>query len=156
MSLSASEQYERRVGSTPRKIESNGNYQYRRKGPKDDFTFSAPTDAQLDEFDFESNLALFDKQAVFQEIDKEIGVVGYPKVVQANFKQPGKYRCDENVLESEPVVYRQIKVPNLSGKEYVTGKTSVQIVLYFLLKRQLLYRNVTEKNRKLTSGAFVC
>ena len=85
--------------------------------------FSAPTDSFLDEFDFEKNLALFDKQAVFEEIEKEIEEMGYPKIIRPT-NQPAKYRCDENVLQSEPVVYRQIKMTHSSNKEFQTGKNS--------------------------------
>lgn len=39
-------------------------------------------------------------------------------------KKPQKYRCDENVLQSAPVVYKQIKVPKSvpSNSSFVTGK----------------------------------
>nr|CAB3240808.1 enhancer of mRNA-decapping protein 3-like [Phallusia mammillata] len=66
--------------------------------------------AELNEdFDFEKNLALFDKQSIM------------PNKVKKH-KTVAKYRHDENVLESKPTVYRQI-VTNSSEKgvaEYYT------------------------------------
>ena len=79
--------------------------------------FSAPSESFLKEFDFEKNLALFDKKAFFQEMENSL-----PEVIRANDrKQPPKYRHDENILESGPVVLCKIKVPCCSDKEYVTG-----------------------------------
>ena len=43
-------------------------------------------------------------------------------MVKACDKKVSKYRCDENVLQTTPVVLQQIKVPNQSGHSYVTGK----------------------------------
>jgi len=66
------------------------------------------------DFDFEGNLALFNKEAVFNEIKESI-IQGLSKSVVRNFKG------NENVLESEPVSLRQIKVPlEHVGKEYTT------------------------------------
>ena len=109
----------RKQSSTPRKIEnglsrSNTN----KRGPQKEKTFSAPMKSFLDEFDFEKNLALFDKQAVFEEIENS----GFPKIVKAGAKPPSNYRYDENVINSAPVEYRQITVPHPTGKEYVAGK----------------------------------
>ena len=107
--FSASEKTHRT--SVPRKIE------FRKKSQQRQDCFSAPVDSFLDEFDFEKNLALFDKKAVFEEIES-----AQPEVVKAVDKRPAKYRCDENVLQSGPVVLQQIKVPNQSGRTYVTGR----------------------------------
>lgn len=74
----------------------------------------------MDEFDFEKNLALFDKKAVFQEIENS-----GPEITRANEpKKPLKYRHDENVLETKKSVLQQIKVPNGHGMSqlFVTGK----------------------------------
>lgn len=95
--------------SVPRKIE----FRKKQQGRQD--CFSAPVDSFLDEFDFEKNLALFDKKAVFEEIEST-----QPEFVKAVDKTASKYRCDENVLQSGPVVLQQIKVPNQSGQTYVT------------------------------------
>jgi len=101
--------------------------------PKED-CFSASIDiCKRDEFDFESNLALFDKQAVYDEIQKDIdGSNGTSCTNTPRAEQ--KYRCDENILPGVSAVLRQIKVKghgsladgkavqraNARGKEYVT------------------------------------
>lgn len=97
--------------SVPRKIE------FRKKTQSRQDCFSAPVDSLLDEFDFEKNLALFDKKAVFEEIESS-NPDGMPIVE----KKPTKYRYDENVLQSKPVKLQQIKVPKQYGNSYVTGK----------------------------------
>ncbi len=106
--------------STPKKIsqdKENGHHRTNRRA-KDD-CFSAPAHSMLDDFDFEKNLALFDKQAVFEEIETQ----GYPKIVRpSSTTQPAKYKCDENVLQSTPVIYKQIEVPFGSTGHYVTGE----------------------------------
>lgn len=81
--------------------------------------FSAPSESYLQDFDFEKNLALFDKKAVFEEIESSNPEL--TKVVET--KKPQKYRFDENVLQSAPVVYQQIKVPKSvpSKNSFVTG-----------------------------------
>ena len=107
----------KRKSTTPRKMEGHARGRKMRED-----CFSAPTDSFLDEFDFEKNLALFDKQAVFEEIEKEIEEMGYPKIIRPT-NQPAKYRCDENVLQSDPVVYRQIKMNHTAIKEFRTGQS---------------------------------
>ena len=101
------------VSSSPRRIEGGGRS---RRQHRDD-CFSAPVDTFLgDDFDFEKNLALFDKKAVFEEIentdDRFCGVQ----------KRATKYKHDENVLQTAPTIYRQIKVNGeiSSDKSYVT------------------------------------
>lgn len=74
------------------------------------------------EFDFEKNLALFDKQKVFDEINA-LSKSDYVKLVDCNKRgNCAKYRHDENVLSSTLSISRQISVPCKAGKEYVTGK----------------------------------
>lgn len=55
-----------RKGNTPRK-----NQDKRHRNDRDDVCFGTPVDSYIleHEFDFEKNLALFDKQAVFKKID---------------------------------------------------------------------------------------
>lgn len=76
------------------------------------------------DFDFEGNLALFDKAAVFEEIDthERRGGGGGARSRGTPSERPPNYRHDENILESEPIVYRRIVVPHPGGKEYCTGK----------------------------------
>lgn len=91
---------------------------------KDDECFGDGMDEVLDEdFDFEGNLALFDKAAVFSQIDSsERRGNGARSRGTPGEQTPSRYRHDENILEAKPVVYRQITVPQLSTKEYSTGK----------------------------------
>ena len=75
----------------------------------------------MGEFDFEKNLALFDKQAVFEEIEN---TGGNPAVVRLNDKrESAKYKYDENVLKGAPTRYSQIKLPTKSDMEFVTGNS---------------------------------
>lgn len=82
---------------------------------KDDKTFGEPIDHDevLEEFDFEKNLALFDKQATREEIQIMNGGSIKPDVVKgADRFTEKKYRHDENVLgPSKPKPKTQITVP---------------------------------------------
>eukprot|EP00096_Caligus_rogercresseyi_P012881 TRINITY_DN5555_c0_g1_i1.p1 TRINITY_DN5555_c0_g1~~TRINITY_DN5555_c0_g1_i1.p1 ORF type:complete len:461 (-),score=127.11 TRINITY_DN5555_c0_g1_i1:223-1605(-) len=68
-----------------------------------------------EEFDFEKNLALFDKRMIFSELDEKLR--SSPKT-NGN-SDSTKYRNDENVLNSSPAVYRQI-ITKVAISEYVT------------------------------------
>lgn len=92
--------------------------------PKDNECFGDGTEEDLDtDFDFEGNLALFNKAAVFSQID---GASSHSNRAQHHStsarQQPVSYRHDENILEGKPLVYRQIIVPQHGGKEYCTGE----------------------------------
>ncbi|XP_075432067.1 enhancer of mRNA-decapping protein 3 isoform X2 [Ascaphus truei] len=78
------------------------------------------------DFDFEGNLALFDKAAVFEEIEthERRGGGGGARSRGTPSERPPTYRHDENILESEPTVYRRIVLPQPTGKEYCTGPLS--------------------------------
>ncbi|XP_050400286.1 enhancer of mRNA-decapping protein 3 [Patella vulgata] len=116
--------------TTPRKIEGRNNNA--RRGSQRQDCFSAPVDSFIKDFDFEKNLALFDKQAVFAEIEN-----GFPEGSIID-KKPTKYRCDENVLTSGPVVLQQIKTPSTSGKSYVTDSGLVVPSISADLRARLL------------------
>ncbi|KAI1889499.1 hypothetical protein AGOR_G00163510 [Albula goreensis] len=93
---------------------------------KDDECFGDGVDEGLDtDFDFEGNLALFDKAAVFSQID-------------TGDRTPSRYRHDENILEAKPIVYRQITVPQQGGKEYCTDSGLVVPSVTFDLHKRLL------------------
>ncbi|VVC97949.1 unnamed protein product [Leptidea sinapis] len=70
-----------------------------------------------DDFDFEGNLALFDKQALWEEMRVASG--GRPDVVRAA-DEATRLRHDENVLQAEPVA--DIRVPDdlAAHSRYVT------------------------------------
>lgn len=88
---------------------------------KDDECFGDDIDEIPDtDFDFEGNLALFDKAAVFEEIETYERRSGTRSRGTPNEK-PARYRHDENILESEPIVYRRIVVPQNASKEFCTG-----------------------------------
>ncbi|XP_058804145.1 enhancer of mRNA-decapping protein 3 [Phymastichus coffea] len=104
---------------------------------RDEQAFGTPIDQSLSQdFDFEKNLALFDKEAVWQEINSK-----KPDVVQQSQNRggnKGRYRHDENVLESEPTALRQIAVPSAAAKEYVTDDGLIIPSITLELQRQLI------------------
>ena len=70
---------------------------------KDDECFGDDIEEIPDtDFDFEGNLALFDKAAVFEEIDTYERRSGTRSRGIPN-ERPTRYRHDENILESEPM-----------------------------------------------------
>lgn len=103
---------------TPSKLKKG-----RPKFGKDDVCFGSEFNTEKD-FDFETNLALFDKKAVMGEI-KSGKQQGPPVGVGAN--TVAKFRPDENVLESQPPTYRQIILPQLSAKEFLTGSCQLNV-----------------------------
>ncbi|XP_068432679.1 enhancer of mRNA-decapping protein 3-like isoform X2 [Clinocottus analis] len=107
---------------------------------RDDECFGGGTDENMDaDFDFEGNLALFDKAAVFSQID---GTGGHGNRAQHHNAQgdqkPLSYRHDENILEAKPVIYRQITVPQQGGKEYYTDSGLVVPSIPYELHKRLL------------------
>ena len=109
-----------RKQSIARKIERGGKKgNYVRKNE----CFSAPAESFLQDFDFQSNLALFDKKAVFQQIEND-----FPELSLETDVREQKYRHDENVLQpgestTTKEIVQQIHVPtNSSTKLYYTGK----------------------------------
>ncbi|KAJ8272279.1 hypothetical protein COCON_G00111380 [Conger conger] len=108
---------------------------------KDDECFGDGVDQGLDtDFDFEGNLALFDKAAVFSQMDMtERRGNGARSRGTPGERTPSRYRHDENILEAKPIVYRQITVPQAGNKEYCTDSgLVVPSVSYELHKRLLL------------------
>ncbi|XP_015911739.2 enhancer of mRNA-decapping protein 3 [Parasteatoda tepidariorum] len=88
---------------------------------RDEACFSATVDSETfdTDFDFEKNLALFDKKAVFEEISA-LCKMDHVKLVDCNKKGQTKYRHDENVLNNDVPILKQISVSCQSNKEYVT------------------------------------
>ncbi|XP_058824790.1 enhancer of mRNA-decapping protein 3 [Topomyia yanbarensis] len=102
---------------------NNGSYRFTNKNS----AFGTPVDDPMmdQDFDFEKNLALFNKQAIFDEIDAIQQRPDLLRQTVASGKK--KYRHDENVLASEPIQYRQIEVENSGATgsdsdEYVTDE----------------------------------
>ncbi|XP_060898237.1 enhancer of mRNA-decapping protein 3-like [Labrus mixtus] len=109
--------------------------------PKDDECFGDGTDEDLDtDFDFEGNLALFDKAAVFSKIDGTNSHANRPQQHSTHGTQhkPLTYRHDENILEVKPVTYRQITGPQHGGKEYCTDSGLVVPSIPYELHKRLL------------------
>ncbi|XP_034536858.1 enhancer of mRNA-decapping protein 3-like [Notolabrus celidotus] len=107
---------------------------------RDDECFGDGTDEDLDtDFDFEGNLALFDKAAVFSQID---GTNSHTNRSQQHSRQdeqkPRTYRHDENILQGKPIAYRQISVPQHGGKEYCTDSGLVVPSIPYELHKRLL------------------
>lgn len=91
----------------------------RRQAYTNNQAFGTPVDdATMDvEFDFEKNLALFDKQAIWDEID----ATQKPDLVrQAIPAKTKNFRHNENVLVSQPIGCRQIKTNFVSGQDFAT------------------------------------
>ena len=100
--------------------------------------FSAPVDSFLgDDFDFEKNLALFDKQAVFREI--EDSSVHEQSSRPSTDRQPAKYKHDENVLDSGPIVYKQIEVRGEQAEQHYVTDTGMVVPAVSYLTRCKLF-----------------
>ncbi|XP_005309278.1 enhancer of mRNA-decapping protein 3 [Trachemys scripta elegans] len=111
---------------------------------KDDECFGDDIEEIPDtDFDFEGNLALFDKAAVFEEIDTYERRSGTRSRGTPN-ERPARYRHDENILESEPVVYRRIVVPQNTNKEFCTDSGLVVPSVSYELHKKVL--SVAEKH----------
>lgn len=104
-----------------------------RKGERDEECFGEPiNDILKKDFDFEKNLALFNKKAVYDEINAQ-----RPDLVRQTDKQVN-YRHDETVLASSPAQYRQISVPShYLQKDYVTDEGQVVPAIPSELRRLL-------------------
>lgn len=104
--------------------------------------FGTPADDPImdEEFDFEKNLALFDKKAIWTEID----AIQKPDLLkQTSMVKPKKnYRYDENILVSQPSVSRQIITYQYDGKmvEFSTDEGLV-IPTVPLKQRQMVQFN---------------
>ncbi|KAF7237819.1 Enhancer of mRNA-decapping protein 3 [Varanus komodoensis] len=110
---------------------------------KDDECFGDDIEELPDtDFDFEGNLALFDKAAVFEEIETYERKSGTRSRGTPN-ERSARYRHDENILESEPIVYRRITVPQAS-KEFCTDSGLVVPSVSYELHKKIL--SVAEKH----------
>lgn len=89
-------------------------------------TFGSEADDPLihEDFDFEGNLALFDKQAIWDDIEsthQKPDVVRHIVNSHHRHQQPEeKYRHDENILASKPLQLRQIESMFDGSKDFVT------------------------------------
>uniref|UniRef100_A0A0K8VBV8 Enhancer of mRNA-decapping protein 3 n=1 Tax=Bactrocera latifrons TaxID=174628 RepID=A0A0K8VBV8_BACLA len=104
---------------------NNGNNRKQRKQLRKDNmkhsqTFGTSVDDPLihEDFDFEGNLALFNKQAIWDIIESE----QKPDLVRQTSISMQKYRHDENILVSEPVRLRQIENIFDGSTDFVTDE----------------------------------
>lgn len=89
---------------------------------RNDACFGVSLDTIVKEdFDFEKNLALFNKKDFCNKILKKPDLVSHEKVST-------KYKHNENVLHSTPVKFRQVTVPSPAINEYITGISNVYII----------------------------
>ncbi|XP_075713930.1 enhancer of mRNA-decapping protein 3 isoform X7 [Rhinoderma darwinii] len=113
------------------------------------------------DFDFEGNLALFDKAAVFEEIGARErkggggGAGGGPKSRGTPSERAPTYRHDENILESEAIVYRRIIVPQPGGTEYCTEINTKIINQIFSLTKYNVSRENNLRIAWIDSGLVV-
>lgn len=138
--------------TTPKKAEG----QQQRRGPtmamrcRDDACFNAPVDlaAFEQDFDFEKNLALFDKRAEFDAIDAALSLQHTPchdptaqqgRVGGHMVGTPPSYRCDENILGGGvgSSVCR-IRVPGKHEMDYVTDTGLLVPNVSVQLRQQIL------------------
>ena len=100
---------------------------------KDEEAFGSPVDHHMPaDFDFEKNLALFNKKAFYEEIN-----ASKPDVVRNADKKGARYRCDENILNSKSV-NKRIIVPLKDSIEYVTDSGLIVPSLPPELRKKLL------------------
>lgn len=104
--------------SIPFKNEKKRSDATRRQAYTDNQAFGTVDDITMDEeFDFEKNLALFDKQAIWHEIDS----IQKPDLVRQTIPTKKKnFGHKENVLVSKPIGYRQIQINYLSRQLFAT------------------------------------
>ncbi|KAF3428787.1 hypothetical protein E2986_08665 [Frieseomelitta varia] len=96
---------------------------------RNEHTFGTPIDQSLNQdFDFEKNLALFDKEAVWQKINS----------LKSKKQKQLNYRHDENVIVSERADVKQILVPSAGEVEYVTDNGLIIPSITLNLHRQLI------------------
>lgn len=107
---------------------SNGSTPFKQKYRRElqnDQTFGTSVDdsAMVEDFDFEKNLALFDKQAIWKKLNGNQKPDIVRQAVTPGFQNGNgtrKYRHNENILVAEPLKLRQIEVNSSTQKEYVT------------------------------------
>jgi len=111
---------------------------------EDRYGGSALTEEELqqveEEFDFEGNLAMFDKEAEMAEIDAEMmsNKPDIVRLVHCNKRQPeAKYKNDENVLLGVTADYRQITTGETGEGEFVTDQGLVVPAVSLHLRERL-------------------
>lgn len=113
--------------------QTNGKVKNKKKHNIKNYDLMQPDDEdELEEdFDFEGNLALFDKKEIFKEIDNE-GIFGTkgsqkPDLVRQLHRPEEKYRHDENVLDSMLMQFRNVQLEFKPKQEYTTDEAGIII-----------------------------
>jgi enhancer of mRNA-decapping protein 3 len=125
-----------------RSQQSNGGTRTPNRRQKDEDCFS-PSGFDINEdFDFEKNLAMFDKHTVLAEIDQELSnKPDIIRLVDCNRRPPEpKYKHDENILGNFVTEYRQIDTGEVMETEYVTDSGLVVPAISFQLRAKLQER----------------
>ena len=142
---------------------SNNNSNNNKSSSKNNTRNSCFSNDDVDcypDFDFEENLARFDKQAVFEKLglNKDV-LLGSSSGNSGNSRYDKKMAPTDNVLEHEPVSLRQIKVPlEHAGKEYTTKDGFVVPAITLALK-QKLFRAAQDAGlsiQQIAENAGVC
>lgn len=107
---------------------------------RNEAAFGAPIDhhAMNKDFDFEKNLALFNKKTSEQEfMNRKLLNAQRPDLVRHAESSSANYRNDENVISnSAPTKYRQILVEN-SSKEYSTDADLIIPSITYQLRKKI-------------------
>lgn len=113
-------------------------------------TFDTPIDHGVlhSDFDFEKNLALFDKQAIWDEID----ATQRPDLLPQNCPNKSKnYRHDENILSSKPTGLRQISTGYQCTQEFATDDDlvipSIPVTMRYVIQRNAEAMGLTKERQ---------
>lgn len=113
------------------KPDQNVKVKNKKKHNTKNYELMQPDDFSEEDFDFEGNLALFDKRKIFREIDNEniFGTKGNskPDLVRQLHKPEEKYRHDENVLDSLFMQFQQVQLDFKPLQEYTTDEPGIII-----------------------------
>lgn len=96
------------------------------------FDLMQDNDFSEEDFDFEGNLALFDKKEIFKEIDNE-HIFGTrtssqkPDLVRQLHKSEEKYRHDENILDAMLMQFKNVQLEFQPKQEYTTDEPGIVI-----------------------------
>lgn len=109
----------------------NGKIKNKKKHNVKNYELMQPDDFSEEDFDFEGNLALFDKKEIFKEIDNE-NIFGTknnqkPDLVRQLYKPEEKYRHDENVIDSMLMQFRNVQLEFKPKQEYTTDEPGIII-----------------------------
>ncbi|XP_037045902.1 enhancer of mRNA-decapping protein 3 isoform X1 [Bradysia coprophila] len=113
-------------------------------------TFDTPIDHGVlqSDFDFEKNLALFDKQAIWDEID----AIQKPDLLPQSCSNKSKnYRHDENILSSKPTGLRQISTGYQCIQEFATDDDlvipSIPVTMRYVIQRNAEAMGLTKERQ---------